>query len=203
MRKIVTIFIVALVIFVAGCTTPGAPPQGGKQPGDNNQAPSGQPSGNQSSVQPSGGSDTPSAGTTDLNECLTSCNTFVDNDLVITCRAGCYMGVATETKDASKCENILTLGQNTTIYYDTCMINVATDIKNPALCTKIKEDAYRYTCISSIAEANLDVSLCDQIEEGIYKYGCISTVAGKKKDPSMCDRITEEYMKQSCVDGTK
>ena len=191
-----------LILFIAGCTgTAQGATKGNVSAGANEKPSETQPS----PAQPPGGSPSPSpsGGKTDLNECLRSCNVLAKNDLVVTCQTGCYMGVAVDTKDITKCDQILVLSKDETLIYDTCIVNVATDLKDPSLCSKAKTEAYSNICFSAIAEAKLDASVCSGIKEDTSRDGCIYTVASKKKDPSICAMIKLDYLKESCMADSK
>ncbi len=167
MRLVLAIF-AALLIVAAGCTTPNPP--------------AGQQTGGASGGTPSGGTPSGSTGGSssggnaiDLNACVTNCNVLTDGDLANTCKAGCYMGAAEETKDASKCDPIGTMN-NMSIYYATCLGNTAGVMK--------------------------DISPCNRLTDPDDKDFCIMVAADEYKNPAICGGVTNEIYKSVCLDDT-
>ena len=186
------IFLAVLIVFIAGCT--------GTPQGSVNASANAQPSGNQPAKQPSGGTPAPSGDKTDLNTCLQSCGIFAQNDLITNCKAGCYLAVALENKNAAQCEEITPYEKNGTVLYDTCIVDVAAELNDSSLCAKAHDDAYHDNCFSIIAEAKADASICNGVKTDIIKDGCISAVAQKKRDPSLCAGVSD-FMKDACREG--
>lgn len=200
MQKSLIVF-VALIIFVAGCTQPGAP--AGATPAKTSDGGSpGQPA---AAPSPAGASPPPAAppaATRDFNTCLLDCKVVTSESLANTCKAGCYLGAATENGDIAQCEMLVTIQEGKGLY-DLCVSNVATKLKDPSLCSRIKETTYHDLCLTSTAEAKGDVTVCNGITVGISQDVCISAVAAKNKNPVLCDKITESYMKEPCVENAQ
>ncbi len=156
------ILFVAAALLLAGCAAPGATQQTNTTT---------QPSGSGTSGtqgQPSG-----TGQTTDLNTCLSDCLTLTDSGLQAACKAGCNMNVAEQSLDASKCDPILALGENMSLFWTTCIWNVA--------------------------EKKGDASLCGKLNASFDQGVCLSDVAKTKHDPSICNGINDTYLKESCV----
>jgi hypothetical protein len=167
MRLVLAIF-AALLIVAAGCTTPNPP--AGQQGGAQGQQTGGSPTGG----TPSGGTGGSSSGgnAVDLNACVTNCNVLADADLANTCKAGCYMGAAEDTKDASKCDPIATM-QNMSIYYTTCLGSVAGEKQDISPCRKLTNSSDKDFCIVIAADKYKNPAICQEMTEGIYKSVCL------------------------------
>ncbi len=166
MRLVLAIF-AALLVIAAGCTTPN-PPAG--QQG----TPSG---GTPSGGTPSGSTGGSSSGgdVVDLDKCVTNCNVLADSDLANTCKAGCYMGAAEQSKDAGKCTPISAM-QNMSIYYATCLGTAAGEMQ--------------------------DISPCSRLTNESDKDFCILIAADKYKNPAICEGVTSQIYKSVCLDDT-
>ena len=188
------VILVCLIVLLAGCAQQSAP--GGAPPSKIGE--SGQPP---TAPQPGTPSQPLATRSNDINTCLGNCNTLTDESLQNTCKAGCYLGAATEDGDVAKCDSLLTIKEGAGLY-DTCISNVATKLNDPSLCSRIT-GTFHDICLSSIADAKADATVCEGIGDATSRDGCISTVAAKKKDPSLCGKVTQDFMKQSCIEGTQ
>ncbi len=164
MRYLLLAIAAAVIVLIAGCT--GAQQQG-QQPG------AGTPSGQAPSGGGSGGSS--GGGALDLNGCVTNCNVLEDSELVDTCKSGCYMDAAEESRDASKCDPIAQMS-NMSIYHATCLGNLAGVIK--------------------------DISPCNRLSDPDDKDFCIVVAADEYKNPAICEGVTNEIYKSVCLDDT-
>src|SRR5512137_100521 len=108
----------AFIIIAAGCT--GAPQQGGQASGQQ----AGGASGGAASGGTQSGSGISGGDRMGLDECVVNCNVLEEEGMIKTCQSGCYMDAAEESKDASKCDPIATMGKNMSIYYATCLGNL-------------------------------------------------------------------------------
>ncbi|MBI5228378.1 hypothetical protein HY988_07335 [Candidatus Micrarchaeota archaeon] len=199
-KNLVILGILVVIVFIAGCTgttnvqANTSAQAGGNQPSGNQPAPSG------GTPTPSGGGAAPPGGTVNLNECLASCNILTGNSLQATCQSGCYLGAATDTKDITKCDKLLTLEGGAGVY-DICVTNVATQLNDFSMCAKAKTNTYQDMCVTVIAETKTDATICSSVKDEVAKDGCVSNVATKKKDASICAMIKLDYMKESCMSG--
>jgi hypothetical protein len=109
---------------------------------------------------------------------MANCNAVVAKDMVTTCQAGCYMGAASDTKDASKCEQILSLGggESLELYYDTCVVDVGTQTNDAAVCNRAKSESYKFTCIATIASSTGDASMCSSLSDPDLRDTCVQGV---------------------------
>jgi len=173
MRLALAIF-AALLIVAAGCTSPG-------QPAGNQDGAQGTPSGSQGGT-PSGGSGTGSSGgsSVDLNACVTNCNVLEDIPMVNTCKSGCYMGAAEDSKDASKCDPIATM-PNMSIFYSTCLGTAAGVMMDIAPCRKLTNVSEKDFCIAIAADVYKNPAICDEINNSIYRSVCLDDT-GKSAD---------------------
>lgn len=159
----------AFLVIAAGCTAPPAQQPNGTQGAQSGGTPSvGTPSGS------TGGSSS-GGNVMDLNACVVNCNILEDTKMVDTCKSGCYMDAAEESRDASKCDPIATMN-NMSIFYATCLGNTAGVIQ--------------------------DISPCNRLSDPDDKDFCIVVAADEYKNPAICQGVTNEIYRSVCIDDT-
>ena len=77
-------------------------------------------------------------------------------------------------------ENCLKPGESMA-YFDSCLVIMARDEKNPAICSKIVDPEALDLCFSQVAGALADASLCQNITGNYLKENCIESVKVAKR----------------------
>ena len=164
MMKTALAILAILIVLFAGCTGPSTPSQGNATTSGG-----GTPSGGGAGT----GSGAGAAGAV-ANEatCTTNCLTLTDADMADICKAGCYMESAETSLDASRCDPI---GQmvNMSVFYDTCLGNVAGKKKSTAPCERLTNSTDKDWCLLIATDEWKEPSVCDKVEDSIMKSVCI------------------------------
>jgi hypothetical protein len=104
----------------------------------------------------------------------------------------CYLLVAITANNVSVCEEA---GKEK----DNCYQQYASNANNASACDKITEINNRDSCYSSIASRLGDATLCDKIRSIGQKNSCYFGIAMNLRDSAYCNKITEDSQKQNCL----
>lgn len=116
---------------------------------------------------------------TNFATCMDSCNIIeADTGLISkdTCRVGCIMAEAQETRDPQLCIDNVT----DALMLPACLTGVAEAIGDITICDKIgpdKNDLMRGACYTSVVEKTKDVSACEAIKGSMMYSGCVGSVS--------------------------
>ena len=106
-------------------------------------------------------------------------------------KAGCYISVAQETKNANLCSKADYRSDE--CYYLLGQINL--DVK---ICEKIKDATQQEGCRQQIATRLGDLSTCENIKDQYIRDSCYSEIASKSKNIAVCDRVEEKNSRDFC-----
>jgi hypothetical protein len=81
---------------------------------------------------------------------------------------------------------------------DNCIMEVATNFKNPKFCNGISDKTQRANCVGLINVAKGKTNACDNLPSG-QQDTCLINLAQKTGDISLCQKMANEQNKNYCI----
>ncbi len=131
---------------------------------------------------------------------ITECENLNNEEL----KASCYIQVAIQKQDLSKCEEI---GKRWLNAEETCYAEFSIANKDASGCEKLKE-THKDACYTQVALNTNNAELCEKIQNrAITDIGkgefsnydeCYSKIAEKRNDPLLCEKVLGNNRKNFC-----
>ncbi|MFH2020595.1 MAG: hypothetical protein ABIJ34_04225 [archaeon] len=138
-------------------------------------------------------------------------------------RDGCIQQIAINTEDRDGCDKITELGPpdhelTTGISHTSCIISVATKLKDPTVCKGFALKQHREWCVGATYQFFSDISQCDNwnniwshsifmkpkpnmpLDTYPSQDACYLTIARLEKDIDICNKIENQELINVCYD---
>ena len=106
----------------------------------------------------------------------------------------CYTSVSALAGDPTLCEHF-----NNSHDADHCYLSVVWVTKDSTYCERIVRSEFKDECYENVVESNGDLNLCTKIVTNFYRGDCYYWAAKIKRDSSICSKIEDNYTRGACL----